>query len=148
MTDEYRGKQVTNMNGTDAGTDGSLVKYAFSGSPTGLFELAPEAGNVYVMTVTVECTNGTHRRLTRDGTQLVAGWAVREVVIGRKTELADRDDPNQTAIDDPDQTGDDVDADAATAAEVEAERAHIAAVPDPFQVPDADEPPADDPADD
>lgn len=145
MTDEYRGKQVTNMNGTDAGTDGDLVKYAFSGSPTGLFELAPEAGNVYVMTVTVECTNGTHKRLTRDGTQLVAGWAVREVVVGRKAELADRSDPNQTAIDDPDQTGDD---DADTVAEVEAERAHIAAVPDPFQVPDADEPPADDPADD
>ena len=54
MTDEYRGKQATNMNGTDAGTDGDLVIYAFSGSPTDLFELAPEAGDVRVMTVTVE----------------------------------------------------------------------------------------------
>ena len=138
--EEYKGKKVTNANGTAPGTDTDMVKFAFSGSPTDLFELAPEAGEVRVMTITAQCTNGTHKRLTRDGTQLVAGWAVREVTVGRVAQLADRDDPNQAAIDDPDQSADA--GDAVTDAEAEAERANIASVPDPFAVPvdsDADD---------
>ena len=79
----------------------------------------------------------------RQGTQLVARWAVREVTVGRVAQLADRDDPNQTAIDDLDQTADA--SDDVTDAEAEAERANIAAVPDPFAVPDSDVDDDDDP---
>ena len=144
MTEEdYKGKKVTNANGTAPGTDTDMVKFAFSGSPTDLFDLAFEAGEVRVMTIMVQCTNGTHKRLTRDGTQLVARWAVREVTVGRVAQLADRDDPNQTAIDDLDQTADA--SDDVADAEAEAERANIAAVPDPFAVPDSDVDDDDDP---
>ncbi|AYR02603.1 hypothetical protein SEA_BIBWIT_50 [Gordonia phage Bibwit] len=127
-----RGKKVTNANGTDPGTDGSLVKYMFSGSPQDMFEFAPQAGEVRVMTVVAECTRDTSRRLTHDGKQMVAPWAIREVTLGRPTTLRDDDaDPNQTAIDDPDQTGDTPPDDDTAAA---AEKAAIAAVPDPFTV--------------
>ncbi|AXQ62958.1 hypothetical protein SEA_ASHERTHEMAN_51 [Gordonia phage Ashertheman] len=125
-----RGKKVTNANGTDPGTDGSLVKYMFSGSPQDMFEFAPQAGEVRVMTVVAECTRDTSRRLTHDGKQMVAPWAIREVTLGRPTTLRDDDaDPNQTAIDDPDQTGDDTPPDDDTAT---AEKAAIAATPDPL----------------
>ncbi|ATN90246.1 hypothetical protein SEA_LENNON_52 [Gordonia phage Lennon] len=140
MTEE-RGKKVTNANGTEPGTDGALVKYMFSGSPQDMFEFAPQAGEVRVMTVVAECTRDTGRRLTHDGKQLVAPWAIREVTLGRQTTLRDDTDPNQTAIDDPDQTDDgDPEPDDETKA-AGAEQAAIAAVPDPFTV---NEPPQDD----
>ena len=67
MTDEHRGKKVTHHNGTEPGADSEMVKYRFSGSPTSLFEHAPEAGEVRVLTVTAQCTNGTHGKLGADG---------------------------------------------------------------------------------
>ncbi|QGJ95834.1 hypothetical protein J1770_gp48 [Gordonia phage EMoore] len=98
--DEIKGQKVTNANGTDPGTDGSMVKFRFSGSPTSLYELSPEAGDVFVMTCTVQCTNGTHRKLGADGTFLEASFAVRECVVGRQTTL--REPATQTATDDDD----------------------------------------------
>lgn len=95
--EQMKGQKVTNHNGTDAGTDGNQVKYRFSGSPTSLYELQPEAGEVRVMTVTAQCTNGTHGKLGADGTFLEASWAIREVVIGRQTTLKE---PAETATDD------------------------------------------------
>ncbi|QUE25926.1 hypothetical protein SEA_FITZGERALD_51 [Gordonia phage Fitzgerald] len=139
MTEE-RGKKVTNANGTEPGTDGALVKYMFSGSPQDMFEFAPQAGEVRVMTVVAECTRDTGRRLTHDGKQLVAPWAIREVTLGRQTTLRDDTDPNQTAIDDPDQKPDDGDPepDAETQAN-DAEQAAIDNTDDPFYVPPQDD---------
>ncbi|UVF60739.1 hypothetical protein SEA_BOBBOB_51 [Gordonia phage BobBob] len=135
-----RGKKVTNANGTSPGTDGSLVKYMFSGSPQDMFEFAPQAGEVRVMTVVAECTRDTSRRLTHDGKQMVAPWAIREVTLGRPTTLRDDSDPNQTKIDDPDQQPDNGEPDAETKA-ADAEQAEVDKVPDPFTV---NEPPQDD----
>lgn len=135
MTEE-RGKKVTNANGTEPGTDGTLVKYMFSGSPQDMFDFAPQAGEVRVMTVVAECTRDTGRRLTHDGKQLVAPWAIREVTLGRQTTLRDDDhDPGQTAIDDPDQQPDDGDENDTD----DAEQAAIDNTRDPFYVAPADD---------
>ncbi|QAY16793.1 hypothetical protein SEA_TWONLO_46 [Gordonia phage Twonlo] len=132
--EQIKGKKVTNHNGTEAGADGNQVKYRFSGSPTSLYELQPEAGEVRVMTVTAQCTNGTHGKLGADGTFLEASWAIREVVIGRQTTL--KEPVEQTATDD------DEIAEESAAAEnqlslvesetAEAEQKAVSGVADPF----------------
>ncbi|AKI28690.1 hypothetical protein GTE6_48 [Gordonia phage GTE6] len=132
--EQIKGQKVTNHNGTEAGADGQQVKYRFSGAPTSLYELQPEAGEVRVMTVTAQCTNGTHGKLGADGTFLEASWAIREVVIGRQTTL--KEPVEQTAIDD------DEIAEESAAAEnqlslveteaAEAEQKAVSGVDDPF----------------
>lgn len=142
MSDEIKGQKVTNANGTDPGTDGSMVKFRFSGSPTSLYELSPEAGDVFVMTCTVQCTNGTHRKLGADGTFLEASFAVRECVVGRQTTL--REPATQTATDDDEVAKESKENEAQLSlvppAEADAAAAEQAAVDntsDPFHVPDA-----------
>ena len=132
--EQIKGQKVTNYNGTEPGADSEMVKYRFSGSPTSLFEHAPEAGEVRVLTVTAQCTNGTHGKLGADGTFLEASWAIREVVIGRQTTL--KEPVEQTATDD------DEIAEESAAAEnqlslvesetAEAEQKAVSGVADPF----------------
>ncbi|UVF61674.1 hypothetical protein SEA_APUNK_53 [Gordonia phage APunk] len=140
-TKPKRGKRVKTANGTEPGTDSSMVKFRFSGSPTSLFELTPEAGDTFVMTCTVQCTNGTHRKLGADGTFLEASFAVREVVIGRQTTLRDK---GQTAVDDDEIAKESkeaesqltlvppAEADAAEAEQANAEQKAVSGVDDPF----------------
>lgn len=144
MSDEIKGQRVTNANGTDPGTDGSMVKFRFSGSPTSLYELSPEAGDVFVMTCTVQCTNGTHRKLGADGTFLEASFAVRECVVGRQTTL--REPAEQTATDDDDVAKESKENEAQLSlvppAEADANTAEQAAIgqqPDPFDAGPADD---------
>lgn len=134
-----KAQKVTNANGTTPGTDGDQVKYKFSGSPTGLYEHRPEAGEVRVMTVTVECTS-VGDEVIKDGVRHVSNWAVRAATLGRQTTLPDN--PDQMSIDDVDDPQDDDDSkpsltvvnDADTAATA-AEQAEVDKVGDPFAVP-------------
>lgn len=92
---------VKNLNGTEPGTDGDMVKYNFNGSPNSLFEHVPVVGEYRVMTVTVECTQSGHKK-NRDGSYSVATFAIREATLGRETEAppkADDPDPNQVTVD-------------------------------------------------
>lgn len=168
-TEEIKGSKVTNFNGTEGGTDGDQVKFRFSGSPTDLFGLSPEAGETRSMTVVAECTSGTHSKLTADGTRLEASWAIREVVVGRQATITkSKEVEGQIAIGEEDAdpvAGDATDeADKAAIAEEKAAAhgiadpfaaAKLAAVPDPepehtppaddeLPVDDDREPPADD----
>lgn len=92
-----RGKKVKPQNGTEPGANSDQVKYKFSGSPTDLFDHTPVAGEVRVMTITVQCTSSGDE-LIKDGKRHVANWAVRECILGRQTTL--REPIEQTATDD------------------------------------------------
>jgi hypothetical protein len=112
-----------NGNGTEPGTDGSMVTYSFQGSPAGqLFEHSPQVNEVRVMSVQVECVESGHKS-TKDGSKPIAKWKITNAQLGREVipepepEKTDDDgDPNQTTIDDamkPDADYGDVDADPA-----------------------------------
>lgn len=133
MTDDIKGQKVTNFNGTEPGTDSDQVKFRFSGSPTDLFTMHPEAGETRAMTVVAECTSGTHSKLTSDGTRLEASWAIREVTVGRQAVVKKPDDvEGQTAIDDDDQTEPEAAGDPAEETAEDIERAAAHGIADPF----------------
>ncbi|QPO17132.1 hypothetical protein SEA_LILBEANIE_54 [Gordonia phage Lilbeanie] len=93
-----KGAKVINMNGQPAGTDGTLTKYNFVGTPPTMYEHMPEVGEYRTMTVTVECTASGHKKKA-DGSYPAATWAIREAAIGREVDPPSDVDPDQTTID-------------------------------------------------